>query len=350
MQDYHWSFTHNTILENVVCDYVYYDFDRISGKFFERRPSNLSQNFAQGEFSKLLKMDYLQEDKYHYRIEIRQEFRSAFKQYLTYFEEFVRKAKGKKIKFEVHTEPNGLEILIDSDNEEETVKIVRYLKEYVSLITQNIDNLNIEIQSGVSSLQAETLIVDLRHQLRHLQGSLDNARLEIKYQKREICNLKTQVEQYYTLLLETKTKGDFIQQNIQQNNYQGQGQQQESKMTNNQSQNNVNQPIANTGEMESAIASGNNTNINQVQDPQLKELLEQLKSEINSSELKEEDKEDALEEVENIAEAQKKQDGKALQKAGRSLKRIISNVPEVTKGVKRIDELWNQIQQLDWIV
>jgi hypothetical protein len=101
--------------------------------------------------------------------------------------------------------------------------------------------------------------------------------------------------------------------------------------------------------MESAIASGNNTNINQVQDPQLKALLEQLKSEINSSELKEEDKEDALEEVENIAEAQKKQDGNALQKAGRSLKRIISNVPEVTKGVKRIDELWNQIQQLDWI-
>ena len=356
-----WRYSERTILDNIVCQYIYLTCEYIDNlntegkdnkdfKFSNRRPSNLSKTFAPREFSERLKTslkpfelaDFHQQDKNKHLIEIRKEFRSAFKQYLTYFEEFVRKAKEEEISFEVHTATNGLEILIDSDNEEETVKIVKYLKENVSLITQNIDNLNIEVEPGVSSLQAETLIVDLRHQIRHLQGSLDNARLEIKYQEREICNLKTQVEQYYTLLLETKTKDYFFQQN--QNFYQQQEQQQENKMNNDQSPNNVNQSIANTGKMGNVIASAGDVNINQIQDPQLKELLEQLKSAINSSELEEQDKTDALEEVAAIVEAEKKQDSNAIQKAGRRFKRIISGVPIVTKGVENINNLWTQIQ------
>nr|WP_242036794.1 pentapeptide repeat-containing protein [Leptolyngbya sp. FACHB-321] len=55
-----WNINSETKLEKAECDYIYLRVDwyeedeEIKGNFFERRPSNPNQKFAQGEFTKLL--------------------------------------------------------------------------------------------------------------------------------------------------------------------------------------------------------------------------------------------------------------------------------------------------------
>ena len=118
-----------------------------------------------------------------------------------------------------------------------------------------------------------------------------------------------------------------------------------SESKSNFNQNNISQPIANTGGVNNPIASGNdtnltksssyrnNTNINEIRNPQLKELLEELKEIINCSELEQKDKEDALEEVVVLVYAEDKKDNKLFFRADRRLKRITSNTKQLTKEV-----------------
>lgn len=135
-------------------------------------------------------------------ITIQKDFKNAFKQYLVYFEEFVSKTRKKNIVFEVKTVYEGLEILIEAHKENELAEVGLYLQDYVSLIGKNVNEIEIEIEAGVSSAQAQTAIVELRTQIRNLQNSLDIKQLEIGFQEREINYLKEQTEVFQSLLRE----------------------------------------------------------------------------------------------------------------------------------------------------
>jgi len=101
-----------------------------------------------------------------------------------------------------------------------------------------------------------------------------------------------------------------------------------------------------------------NTTINQLpesnsQEQEIKELLSQLQNAIsNETSLEDEDKSDALEEVNNLAEATQNPDEgkKKIEKAIRGLKRIFTSLPTVTETaievVQNFDKLLEAISKL----
>lgn len=105
-----------------------------------------------------------------YNIPVDNKFKIALKQYLIYFPEYINKAKGMKINFEVSSNDNFLSIHIQNDVDWELMD--GYLKEYVGFIKQTIDNINPEIRSDLGGLERELLLIDLRNQIYHLKTSI----------------------------------------------------------------------------------------------------------------------------------------------------------------------------------
>jgi GAF domain-containing protein len=124
-------------------------------------------------------------------LSFREELRCAFKQYFIYFEEFVKVTKGISINFEARTIKNGLELIIEtSDNDLE--KLGKYFHEYISFLGQNIDNIKVEIEPLDQVYRKDVITIELRNQIRHLHTQLEIKQIETKYLSREIQILQDQ--------------------------------------------------------------------------------------------------------------------------------------------------------------
>jgi hypothetical protein len=97
--------------------------------------------------------------------------------------------------------------------------------------------------------------------------------------------------------------------------------------------------------------SGTITNtINQVQDSEMKTLLEQLKNTINCSELEEDDKEIALGDTKTITEALTQPNDGKLKKLGKraidDIREAFSKLPTINDNVEQLNQLLDQIRNL----
>lgn len=162
-------------------NFVYLRFkgNNLAGTMFERNKyfsenevSGLPDNFAiscinlPGLFTEKTKVEVLKTPL---------NLRTALKQYITYFNEFVEIAKGKEIYFESKFVDSGIEIEMKYDSEEEEEEISSYFMEYLGFIKQNIDNLTIEFKANVDPVKMNLLYLELRQEITML-----NAKLEIK--------------------------------------------------------------------------------------------------------------------------------------------------------------------------
>lgn len=114
---------------------------------------------------------------YIYKINIESKFTTALKQYLIYFPEYVNKAKGISINFEVVSESDGLAIQIAKDVDFQLVE--EYLKEYVGFIKQNIDNIQPKIDNHLTEFDNKLFIMELKNQIQYLNTTLQIKNLEI---------------------------------------------------------------------------------------------------------------------------------------------------------------------------
>lgn len=120
-------------------------------------------------------------------IRINKEIRTAFKQYLTFFNDFVESSKNENFEFEVINHPSGLELQFPKDQSED-VKF--YLSEYLSFIRQNLDEVSISF-SGQSTIRKMKLVeLQLKAELRTLQTRLDFANYKIEFLEDQLKETK----------------------------------------------------------------------------------------------------------------------------------------------------------------
>ena len=129
-----------------------------------------------------------------FKIKVPKEIRTAIKQYLIFFEEFVYKSKGYRIDLSIKKTEDGLQINISDSETTKIEKLREWMTEFVGLLYQNIENLTIEFEIPTTEFKADLLIADLKNQITSMKNSLDIARLENKYLDKEVDSLKFEID------------------------------------------------------------------------------------------------------------------------------------------------------------
>lgn len=119
------------------------------------------------------------------------ELRTAIKQYISFFPDYVEIAKGKNVRFEVKSSDEG--IIIEVSENVNLEEVNEYFNEYLSFVKTNLDTLQPKIETEISLPQRELLVLELKQQITHLRQQLDFKSFQVKF-------LEQQVDGYYNLL------------------------------------------------------------------------------------------------------------------------------------------------------
>ena len=124
-------------------------------------------------------------------VNIPETLRTAFHQYLIFFNDFVKKTKDTEINLSIKQIDEGLEITYSSNLNK--IKIQKFLDEYIGFIQQNVENIQPKFETEISKSEKEIFIVDLKSQVRHL-----TTQIEIKDVENRL--LRENVDKLYGLL------------------------------------------------------------------------------------------------------------------------------------------------------
>lgn len=115
---------------------------------------------------------------------IPKEMRTAVKQYLTYFPEYVEIAKGKTIKFEVKSSEDGISIeTSEADNLEE---LNEFFNEYLGFVKNNLDDLQPKIHIEIQETRKDLFLLELKSQVQHFKQQIEFKNFQIKYLEKQI--------------------------------------------------------------------------------------------------------------------------------------------------------------------
>lgn len=121
------------------------------------------------------KTSFKSDDEYiHAFVEIPNLFILPIQQYLLFFDEYVKVAKGEKITFEITKNEFGIEITVLKNKKQNIGNIQRWLNEYFSLVKQDSSNLNVKIENEVDKNEIDIMLKELSFQVEHLKKSLEN--------------------------------------------------------------------------------------------------------------------------------------------------------------------------------
>lgn len=134
------------------------------------------------------------------KIELPEALRTAFQQYLVFFNDFVFKAKGQKIDIRVSQYESGLEITYSKSVDID--KMQDYLDEYIGFIKDGVDKINPEFEKGYTG-NKEILLVELKNQVRHLTSQLEIKQVETKL-------LHQQINMFHEVLLVASQKQPIV--------------------------------------------------------------------------------------------------------------------------------------------
>ncbi len=130
-------------------------------------------------------------NKRSFSFKIPKELRTAIKQYLSYFPDYVEISKGRNLAFETKTSEDGvrIEMSLDADFDE----VSTYFNEYLGFIKSNIDSLDPQIETNITAPKKQLLILELKQQVTHLKQQVEFKNFQIQF-------LENQVDNYYNLL------------------------------------------------------------------------------------------------------------------------------------------------------
>lgn len=141
----------------------------------------------------IFKYIYHKEQESVFKIPLDENIRTAIKQYLVYFNDFVAISKGKHINFETSSYNEGIELKLKVNSTTELEEIKKYLQEYISFIKTNIDNIRPEFDNQLDKTQQQMMIIELKNQIRNLQSTVEIRNVQLEY-------LNMQTDRLYHLL------------------------------------------------------------------------------------------------------------------------------------------------------
>lgn len=155
------------------------------------KKSNLSGNNAVVQvlryFMSTIKTNGRSNDgKFHSHIDFNKDFKTAFYQYLIFFNSFIEKTKGKNLDIEIQNDENGLTII---GNLEDKLIIIIYLEEFIGFIKEKLESIEPIFERTLSDNEKELAIIELRNQIRHLMSQLELKNLENRMLNGEVNRL-----------------------------------------------------------------------------------------------------------------------------------------------------------------
>lgn len=141
----------------------------------------------------LLRNTVLQKMKFKAVLNMPFEIRTAIKQYLNFFNDYLYISKGIKSSFEVISTDDGLELCSKANDQKEIEAINRYLMEYLDFVRKNISNISVYFEVERSETEKNLMLLSLKNEVQQL-----NFKLELKnYQMK---TLEDNIEKFYNLL------------------------------------------------------------------------------------------------------------------------------------------------------
>ena len=126
-----------------------------------------------------------------FQIPIQNNLKRVLQQFLNFFPEFVEKAKGQKIRFEVLKRAEHLQIEIWANDEKDVDDIAAYLEEFINLVKQDPKHLKIEVESNISPRDFDILLLELKQQLMNVNHSMEILNLKNSHLEKELAEIKT---------------------------------------------------------------------------------------------------------------------------------------------------------------
>jgi len=119
-------------------------------------------------------------DSFKYIINLNEIFKTPFQQYLLFFKDFVKSAKGKDVYFEVERISQGLLLKIKVTEEVTLDTIQSYLSEYMNFAQDKVVK-NINIEHQIKQIELEALIKNLQLQIENLNKQIKNKDWQLKF-------------------------------------------------------------------------------------------------------------------------------------------------------------------------
>ncbi len=123
----------------------------------------------------------------YYKIHMQENLRTAIKQYLVFFKDYVYQLKREDIHFEVRSVPGGIEIELSKHDDHGRTSA--YLAEYLSHL-QTVSQQHIDLVIDEENiLKKELMETRMKMEIRHLQNLLDIEKVKSTYFKETLENL-----------------------------------------------------------------------------------------------------------------------------------------------------------------
>ncbi|NJX16884.1 hypothetical protein [Tamlana crocina] len=159
-------------------------------KFYFRK-KELQNGFKSCSTASFKKM--IEENKKHNKelnIKIPPELVTSYNQFLEYFSDYVKHAKGENIEFNIVKLKDGLDISLSVPDDSDIETIGNYLNEYLNFTKQNIEKLKVNVETDISETDFNLLVLDLKHQVTSLKHSLELASLRNNLLSGQVDHLK----------------------------------------------------------------------------------------------------------------------------------------------------------------
>jgi len=136
-------------------------------------------------------------------IKLPKELVLPIQQYLIFFKEYTRTAKGKEVNLNIVEVTNGIEISYSPTRQTDKEIIIKWFEEYIQILKDNIYEENptikkIEAANNVSENEIQILILKLENQISHLRNSLKIAELKNRLLEDKYNDIKQLALSYAT--------------------------------------------------------------------------------------------------------------------------------------------------------
>ncbi len=105
--------------------------------------------------------------------QIPKELRTAFKQYITYFNDYLEKTKGLRVGLEVKTIDEGVKLILEDGTEAQIDQINGYFIEYMAFIEENVNNLQVNFEVEASEQERWLAIEELKLEIINLRKRVE---------------------------------------------------------------------------------------------------------------------------------------------------------------------------------
>jgi len=117
------------------------------------------------------------------KIEVPDELKLSFQQYILFFKEYIHKTKGESIYFEVVKINEGLRVDIKPDEVHDFKTFRKWFNEYFDLMRKGGEKINIEFENQLSDDDATFFLAELKNQVDFTKKQIEIIELKTKQRK-----------------------------------------------------------------------------------------------------------------------------------------------------------------------